>query len=245
MTKDDKVLLTARYVEGDMDSLEQQLYEVRLENESDLRQYFEDYSTAHKNFRSYFPLDKTTQSFFPPQQHAEIKYAIEEPDVFPFKSIFLWCLAIASTIAVIFMVWAPWNVNLYRSYAVYQAIPYPKSFLGDSVKMQKAIFLYNDGSYLLASQLLASQHLNNPTNEALSYAYANTLIEKNQLYEARLILSDLTSKTSNYKYLAEFSTALSYVRENDVTNAKFWLKKIAKSSEIYPMAEELFSRLQK
>ena len=243
MTKDDKILLTARYVDGDMDASEQQLYEVRLESEPDLREHFEDYQKANQTFRSHFPLNAPTQTFFSSAAFSSNKAQLEEADAFPFKSILFWFLSIAVVIVSVFLIWAPWNINLYRNYAFYEAIPMPENFKGDSVKMQKAVILYNNGSYVLANNLLAIQCENNPSNAELAYAYGNAQIETNHLSEGRETLKMVSGGNSGFKYFADFSIALSFVREDDLENAKKWLKKIPKASKSYSVAAELLGKL--
>lgn len=243
MTKDDKVLLTARYVEGDMDSFERHEYELRLENEADLNEHLRDYQDIHQNLRLHLALGTTQQSFFPQEKQRRNSYRIEEPDVLPLKSMLTWFVSIAMGIIAIFLVWAPWNVNLYRSYAFFHRISVPQKFVGDSAEMRKAVYLYNDGSYLLANHLLATQYAKNPSSAELAYAYANTLIETEHLDEARLLLKTVASGDSNFKYFAEFSMALSYVREQNAAMAKAWLQKIPKTSENHAVAEELMGKL--
>ncbi|MET4081423.1 tetratricopeptide (TPR) repeat protein [Pedobacter sp. UYP30] len=243
MTKEDKILLTARYVEGDMNSFEQYEYELRLKNEPDLNEHLKDYKEIHENFRLQLPLIASQQSFFPPRTQNTKHYRVEEPDVLPVKSILKWFLAIAAGIMTVFLIWAPWNTNLYRSYAYYEKIGVPKSFLGDTVAMHKAVYLYNNGSYLLSSHLLAAQHIKNPDNAELAYAYSNTLIETAHLLEAREILETVVARNADVKYFAEYSMALSYVREDNATEAKIWLDKIPKLTKAYPVAAELRSHL--
>lgn len=243
MTTEDKILLTARYVEGDMDSSEQYEYELRLENEPDLNEHLRDYQEIHENFRLHLPIGASRQSFFPQDRNVERHYRVEEPDVIPVKSILEWFLGIAAVIIAIFLIWAPWNVNLYRTYAYFEKIPLPKNFVGDTTAMHKAVYLYNGGSYLLANHLLAAQHAKNPMSAELAYAYGNTLIETANLDEARAILESIAAGNSNFKYFADYSMALSYVREDNKTEAKLWLDKIPKTSESYPVAAELSSKL--
>ncbi len=242
MTKDDKVLLTARYVEGDMDSLERYEYELRLERELDLNEHLKDYQEIHKNFHLHLALGKTQQSFFPHNQNHSGRYNPDEPISLLLKPILRWFLAISGGIVVVFLIWAPWNVNLYRTYAFFQKIPVPQKFVGDSVKMHNSIYLYNNGSYLLASHLLAARYAQNPNNIELAYAYANTLLEKDQLDEGRAVLKEVVTSNSDLKFAAYYSMALSYVREQNFGSAKGWLQKIPKSDNNYAAAEELMGK---
>ena len=243
MTKEDKILLTARYVEGDMSSFEEHEYELRLEKESDLSDHLKDYREIHENFRLHLATGGNQQSFFSKDTKKGKFFRAEKSEIFPINAILKWFLAIAVVILAGFLVWAPWNVNLYRSYAFYQRISLPKNFVGDTTAMRKAVYLYNDGHYLLANHLLATQYVKNSTNLELAYAYSNTLIETAHLNEARGILASVIAKEFELKYFAEYSMALSYVREDDVAGAKVWLDKIPKQSAAYPKAAELIKQL--
>ncbi|MBC7417304.1 MAG: hypothetical protein H7325_04015 [Pedobacter sp.] len=243
MTKEDKILLTARYVEGDMSSFEEYEYELRLEKEADLKSHLKDYREIHENFRLHLAIGGNQQSFFSKNTKNGKSYRVEKSDVFPINSILKWFLGIAIVILAGFLVWAPWNVNLYRSYAFYQRISLPKNFVGDTTAMRKAVYLYNDGHYLLANHLLAAQYVKNSTNLELAYAYSNTLIETAHLNEARGILASVMAKEFELKYFAEYSMALSYVREDDAVGAKIWLDKIPKQSAAYQKAAELIKQL--
>ncbi|MGY3053647.1 tetratricopeptide (TPR) repeat protein [Pedobacter sp. UYEF25] len=243
MTKEDKILLTARYVEGDMDSFEQQEYELRLKNEPDLKDHLKDYKEIHESFQIQLPFSAVQQSFFSQNGQNSKHCRIEDPDIFPFKPILKWFVMIGVGIMAIFLFWAPWNVNLYRTYAYYQKIAVPKNFSGDTTAMYKAIYLYNDGNYLLAGRLLASQYAKNPKAIKLAYAYANTLIETAHLDEARVLLESVIASNDDLKFFAEYSMALSYLREENYEKAGAWLAKIPKSSGAYPVAEELSKHL--
>ena len=63
MMAEDKILLVARYVERDMNEVENADFETRLPNDTELQQNLEDYKHIHQSLKMRLANDDNDQAF--------------------------------------------------------------------------------------------------------------------------------------------------------------------------------------
>ncbi|PWS31620.1 tetratricopeptide repeat protein [Pedobacter paludis] len=240
---EDKILLTARYVEGDMDETERIGFEMRVKNELDLQQHLRDYNEIHQSLKIHLAPSQENELFRDTLFAFNRQYFIEETKVVSLKPIVNWMSGIAAVLLVGFLIWAPWRNNLYKEYAGNSTMSVTEREAEKETDLDRAAQLYNQKNFNAAKPLLEKQYKVAPTNASLAYYYGNTLVETNNVDEARSVLLKVYSGASVFKYDAAYSIALSYLKNDRKADCKIWLQKIPAGTPHYKVAVELLGKL--
>ena len=146
-------------------------------------------------------------------------------------------------IAIALFIWSPWKSGLYYKYAISKEMPINTNPVGEEANLNKAAELYNSGDYSDARKIMQKEYMSNPQNPLLSYYFSITLIENSQEHEARTVLFKLYEGESAFKFDAAYYIALSYLKQDNKTEAKNWLSKIPVGTANYGKAQELLKKL--
>ena len=237
---EDKILLVARYVEGDMDEVEIADFEADLSSDSELQQHLNDYKNIHQTLKMKFA---DREAFEHTLKGLNTDYFAESPKVISFKPAIKWLSGIAAILVIGLFIWAPWNVNLYESYADDSNMLVTERGAEVATDLDKAASFYNERNYKEASLILQELHVKQPSNAMIGYYYGLSLIKTNAVDKGREILTPLYNGESVYKYDSAYVIALSYLKENNKAECKTWLQKIPVETTRYQQAKELLAEL--
>ena len=240
---EDKILLTARYAEGDLNELEQAEFEQRLQHDTELKQHLTDYNHIHESLKMQLAAKEDEELFRATLGGLNKEYFVQEPKIVAFKPYLKWLSAVAAVLVIGLLLWAPWNVNLYEQYAGNNQMLVAERGAAQETNLDKAAAFYNEKKYDEAKGILAELNSKEPSNVMVSYYYAQTLIETNSLAKAREILQNIFNGESVFKYDAAYAIAMSYLKENQKVDCKFWLQKIPSGTTNYKKATDLIQKL--
>lgn len=237
---EDKILWVARYVEEDMDEAEIAEFEAVLKGDVELQQNLKDYHNIHQSLKMQLA---NNDEFKATLKDLNKQYFATEPKVVYFKPAIKWLSGIAAILVIGLFIWAPWNSNLYNTYADNSQMLVTERGEATLTDLDKAAALYNDKNYEAAKTSLQKLYHQQPANAMIAYYYGMSLVKTNEINEAREILNVLYNGESVFKYEAAYSIGLSYLKENNKIYAKTWLQKIPAGTTKYEQAKELLGKI--
>lgn len=237
---EDKILWVARYVEGDMDEAEIAEFETQLKGDAELQQNLKDYHDVHQSLKMKLA---NNDEFKNTLQGFNKQYFGAEPKVVSFKPALKWLSGIAAILVIGLFIWAPWNANLYDTYADDSQMLVTERGAATLTDLDKAAALYNEKDYDGARTALGKLYIKQSSNAMIAYYYGMSLIKTNAIAEARKVLTVIYDGESVFKYEAAYSIALSYLKEDNKVDAKTWLQKIPSETTRYEQAKELIGKM--
>jgi len=237
---EDKILWVARYVEGDMDEAETAEFETQLKGDAELQQNLKDYHDIHQSLKMKLA---NNDEFKNTLQGFNKQYFGAEPKVVSLKPAIKWLSGIAAILVIGLFVWAPWNTNLYDTYADDSQMLVTERGAATLTDLDKAAAFYNEKNYEAAKTSLQKLHNQQPTNAMVTYYYGMSLLKTNAVDDARKVLTPIYNGESVFKYEAAYSIALSYLKEDNKVDAKIWLQKIPAETTRYEQAQELLGKI--
>lgn len=243
MMIEDKILLTARYAEGDLNEAEQAEFENRLQNDEELKQHLTDYNYIHQSLKMQFAFDQEDEQFKETLKSLNKQYFVDEPKVLSFKPYLKWISGIAAVLVIGLMIWAPWNGNLYQQYAGQSQMLVAERGAEKVTDLDKAAAFYNEENYAEAQKLLQKLNSQQPNDAMIGYYFAQTLVKTDQLNKAREILVPIYNGESIFKYDAAYLLAMSYLKGDNKEQCKLWLQKIPAGNTNYENATKLLTKL--
>jgi tetratricopeptide (TPR) repeat protein len=243
MMIEDKILLTARYAEGDLSEAEQAEFENRLQDDVELKQHLTDYHHIHQSLKMELASTKEDELFKDTLKGFNKEFFVDEPKIIAFKPSLKWLGAVAAVLVIGLLLWAPWNGNLYEQYAGNNQMLVAERGVDQETDLDKAAALYNEKNFAEAQPILESLSLKDSSNAMISYYYGQTLIETNQLTKAREVLQNVYKGESAFKYDAAYAMAMSYLKVNQKAECKLWLQKIPVGTTNYEKAIGLIGEL--
>lgn len=240
---EDKILLTARYAEGDLNEAEQTAFENRLQNDEELKQHLTDYNYIHQSLKMQLASNQDDELFRDTLRNLGQQYFTPAPKVVSFKPYLKWITGIAAVLVIGLMIWAPWNGNLYHQYAGDSQMLVAERGAVQETDLDKAATFYNEKKFAEAQQILEKISIQQPNNAMIQYYYAQTLIQADSLTKARTMLESIYNGESVFKYDAAYAVAMSYLKENQKVECKLWLQKIPAGTTNYQKAQDLMLKL--
>lgn len=240
---EDKILLTARYAEGDLSESETAEFENRLQDEAELKQYLADYNHIHQSLKMQLASTEEEEVFKDTLRGFNKEFFVDEPKTIAFKPYLKWISSIAAVLVIGLLLWAPWNGNLYQQYAGDHQMLVAERGIEQEKDLDKAAAFYNEKKFVEAQHILENLRLKEPNNAMVSYYYAQTLIETDSLAKARGVLHNIYQGESVFKYDAAYAIAMSYLKENQKAQCKLWLQKIPAGTTNYQKAIDLIGKL--
>jgi len=240
---EDKILLTARYAEGDLNEDESALFETRLQSDAELQEHLKDYQHIHQSLKMQLVNDENDERFISTLKGLNKEYFRNEPKVVSFKPTLKWLSGVAAVLIIGLLVWAPWRSNLYEKYANNGQMLVTERGAEATTDLDRAAALYNEKNYSAAKTILEKLYAKEPTNAMLGYYYGLTLLETAQIDSGRTVLTQIHAGESVFKYDSAYAIALSYLKENKKAECKNWLQKIPQGTTHYKQAIELIEKL--
>lgn len=251
---EDKILWTARYAEGDLSEEERLEYENLLRYDKELKAYLLDYHDAHGSLIMFMDYDDERNALVAGIQNLnEVYFAddaiVDQPaPVAPsqktvkFKPYLRWLSGAAAILLVGLLVWSPWKADLYQQYQIVPSMSVTERGAAQN-ELDQAASLFNAQKYTEAKPLLAKLHAADNKNAMIAFYFAISLLQTSETAKGRLLLEDLFKGQSVYKNDAAYAMAMSYLKENKKTDAKFWLEKVSNGAVQYDKAQELLKKL--
>lgn len=234
----DKILLTVKYVDGDLSRQEHEAFENAVQNDRELRDYLAYYKEINRNITTHLKeaLSRNKQK---PVEAKEV-YVAEKLN---FKFDYLWFFGWAIVLTVALMLWKPWKANLFDEYGFDNKAIAAKLISAPYKGFQQAAQFLEKKDYYEAKRIVSKSFTQNPDDFKLASYYAMLLIADDCLEIGREILYPFASANSQYQYDAAYMLALSYLKVGDTTNCKYWLQKINSNSTYYNQSTKLLARI--
>ncbi len=240
---EDKILWTAQYVEGDLNEAECLEFENLLTHDEELKQYLADYYDIHSSLQMELANDDGRNKLLDTLQALNQEhFAAEQPKVVKLSSYLRWVSSAAAVLVLGILIWAPWKGDLYEQFNTEPRMNVTERG-AEQTDLDKASVLFNDKKYSEAKAALGKLNAADPQNAMVAYYYGVSLIETNEVAKGRLLLEDLFKGESVYRYDAAYAMAMSYLKEDQKTDTKFWLEKIPDGAVQYEKAQELLKKL--
>jgi hypothetical protein len=233
-----------RFAEGDMDAGEQAKFKLELETNESLKAMLASYQHVNTSLKMKLVEDQADKDLKETLTQLGRKNFNNQASIRPIRTYLVWASGIAA-VFVLFLIWSPWQKNLYEQYAPTEMISVAER--GDSKTesiLQKAVNAFNRRDFTAAKSALAVVRKADPENVIADYYYGIALIETGDLVQARDVLQHVYSGTSVFKYDAAFYVALSFLKEKDQTNARRWLEKIPADAANYDKSRALLNKLK-
>lgn len=234
----DKVLLTVKYVDGDLSRQEHEAFENAVQNDRELRDYLAYYKEINRNITSHLKeaLGRNKQE------------AVESNDVYVaeklnFRFDYFWFFGWALVLLVALMLWKPWKVNLFDEYGFNNNTIAAKLIVAPYQEFQQAAKYLEKKDYYEAKRIVSKSFTQNPDDFKLASYYAMLLISDDCLEIGREVLYPFASANSQYKYDAAYMLALSYLKAGDNENCVYWLKRIKDDSSYFSQSKQLLQKI--
>lgn len=241
--ENEKLQLASRYADGEMDSQEQNNFELLLQADAELRGYVEQYQQATIALKAHFATDENLDKLKQTLGNLNNQYFKPEAKVVSFKTYTRWISGVAAVLIIGLLVFNPWRRSLYDQYSTATTMSVTERSAGPQTDLEKAAAYYNKKDFTRAETLLAKKYAADSKNSLVAYYYAITLIQDKQENKARGILQTLYNGESAFKYDAAYYMALSYVKQKDNARAKKWLNLVPAGTSNYTKAKELEAKL--
>ncbi|MEE1945077.1 tetratricopeptide repeat protein [Pedobacter sp. KR3-3] len=240
---EDKIIWTARFVEGDLNEAEMAEFEAQLQTDAELQQHLKNYRQLQQELRLQLAPDAHRKALQQTLGKLNSQYFGHETKMLSLKPIIKWASGIAAVLAIGLFIWAPWRGDLYQQYHTPGQMLVTERGAASETELDKAAAFYNDGKYAEAKNILEKLYSKDSQNAQLSYYYAQTLLATEQVEQGRELLNAIYNGESAFKYDAAYAMAMSYLKTGQKTECKTWLQKIAKGTTHYQKATDLIQKL--
>ncbi len=243
----DKVLLAARYVEGDLTDVEYNEFESILPYDKELQQLLQYYKQINRTFSpKIFNNEfgstigvKNVNNVLSHEQSYVMEEAVKVSKKINFK-LFLGLTALVLTVVFLWVAWKPGNYPKYQfsNEAIVKSLelaPYPG--------FKEAATAFDDGQYYEAKQIIAKAYRQNPDDIRLANYYAMTLLATDCNETVKDVLTPVYNQSSQYASLSAYIMGLTYVKEGNHKIAMEWLGRVKKAAPEYNSSQELMSVL--
>lgn len=231
-----------RFLEGEMDEQERQLFQEELDNDKSLKEDVKLYENISSTLKYTYAPDSNDVKFKSDlEQHNKRNFSSKKPKTIIISFQKYWFAAAAIVIAV--LIWAPWNKNLYDNYSKIEMVAVAERGDNSQQLLISATDEFNKKNFKEAREKLKVLVTEKPDDHMLKFYYGITLLETGEIAFAKENFDKVYSGQSIFKYDAAFYNALAYLKENKKEKAKAWLLKIDKDADIYEKAIEVLSKL--
>lgn len=244
MEKDNYTLIE-KYLNGELNEEEIKKFQTRLKEDST---FSEEY-TLQKSMNIYLEkdrnqptleskLDSLGSDFFKEEKKEE------KDKVIPIsrnKNRTRWLIGLIATaaIAALLVMFNPFQgEDLYQQYATHQPISLTEKSTGNDIATN-AETAFNQKKYSLAYEKLTIYLQENPEDQKAQLSLGISALEIGKTEEAISIFKKINTGSSALKNYGTWYLALSYLKQNDFKNAKFFLNQIPNSEKV------LFDKAQK
>lgn len=234
----DKILLTVKYVDGDLSRQEHEAFENAIKSDGELRDYLTYYREINKNITS-----QLKDALGINKQQVVESNETYVPEKLNFRLDYFWFFGWAVVLMVALMLWKPWKANLFDEYGFNNKSIAEKLVVSPYQEFQQAAKYLEKKDYYEAKRIVSKSFTQNPNDFKLASYYAMLLISDNCLEISREVLYPFASASSQHKYDASYMLALSYLKAGDDENCVYWLKQIKEDSNYYNQSKQLLQKI--
>jgi predicted Zn-dependent protease len=241
--KEESYIAFENYLNHEMSVEEKNIFEARLENESELKEDFDLYQettifAAHK-------FSKESQDFRANLKSIATKKIIaQEPKKSKVIQLRTYVYAVAAVFVLFFGIQFFQNsIPEYSDYNQHQNALFTERSENIFESLKLAQDAFNAKNYKDAIKYFEIVLKEYPRPE-VQYFYAISLVEENRHAEAEVVLNELIKGKSVYKNTATWYFALSKLKQKDYKSCKAILKMIPNDYEDYDKVEELLKKLE-
>ena len=237
----DKILLTARYVEGDLNEQEYREFETVVKYDTELQEYVDYYKAMNDGLSGQLKDALGISIFKKPQivPHTEEVYVREK---ITYTTDHLYYLTIALIMAIGLFIWKPWTPDLYNDFKVNEQEVFADLNAAPYQNFNLAVFYLKNKQPYEAKLVVSKVYMKNPEDLRLGYLYSIMLLENNSVETINTVLTPLL-KSNTYKDAAAYLMALSHLKKGNTAGCEEWLNKINQRSSFYNQASGLKLKL--
>lgn len=218
----------------------QELVTLQREVEAGLQQHFGADDQREQLKATLQPLQ---QEYFGDKSSKQPTVPAKPAKVIAFRKYLTVAVGVAAVLIIGLFVWDPFTGNLYEKYAATQMDSQTERGSHVDSVLVAATAAFNSKDYVVAAVNLAEVVQQQPTNTYAAFFLGVSLLQTDQIAQARGIFEKLILGGSAFKYDATYYEALSFLKENDKSTAKDWLEKIPADAPIFAKAQELMKKL--
>ncbi|MBK0382496.1 hypothetical protein I5M32_05930 [Pedobacter sp. SD-b] len=232
-----------RYVNGEMQANEKEVFEQELATNINLKEDLLLYLNVDKTLRSEFSNNKTDRAFKENLVSLNQQYfkAEQKPTAKIIKINRLWYAA--AILIVGLLIWAPWNHDIYDKYADTEMVSFAERGAVNQDNLQAATDAFNAKDFNKAKGLLQPLVKENPDDDMLKFYLGLTQFQTKEYEKAKSNFTTVNKRASIFKYDAAFYMALTYLKQDNKAEAKVWLNKIPKDSDEHQKAKDILDNL--
>lgn len=237
----DKILLTARYAEGDLSEQEYREFEFIVKSDTELQEYLYDYKKVQLSFPSQWKNELDLTRLKTNATTTEVKKYVAEKIDYTVDNLWYFTLALVFVIGL--FIWKPWTPNLYNEFRVSEQQIAAELINAPYKDFNLAADFVEKKQYYEAKLLVSKLYMKNPEDLKLSYYYGVILLQNNSYETIHKVLEPVLSSNSDYKDAAAYVMALSSLQQKNQSSCEEWLSKITKGSSYYLQANSLKEKL--
>ena len=243
-----------KYMDDALDVAEKKVFEARLANEPSLQKAYEQRTrlgqllAANQKEQEFTQfLDEVSDPFF--ESYVAEPIEMTASKVVPFykkRTFSIIALATAAVIALLLAVPFLFPQNLYDQFNDHRPLALTDQS-GATTALQAAETAFNEEDYTVAVVALDSYLANNPQDIEAQLYKGISLLELDQLEEAKTIFMSIAEGSSVFASEALWYAALAYLKEgNEVASASTLrqLIELASDSQLIEKAKQLLAELE-
>ena len=236
----DKILLTARYVEGDLSESEFGEYENIIKHDKELQEYLAHYKIINRSLDIQLMGALASPARRDADKTSSLKQNLPKANM---ARVFVVGTAIALSIAISVFLFSR-HYNYYEQFKIADKEMIAGFLKSPEARMKEAAAHVSNGEYYEAKQIIEKLYVKNPDNNFLANHYAAILIVNDCLETSKEVLYPvLDGADADNKYEAAYMLALSFLKEGNYKSCRQWLSEIAPSSSRYAQANQLLKKL--
>jgi hypothetical protein len=241
--------MISRYLDGEMNTEEQQAFELQMREDADLLNEVElvkDVQATLKIKLHPGENEKALRNSLMDLNDEYFSNKTEQAKIIPLSRR-RWMTAIAAMfiLALLVTVWQPWaKEDLYKQYAAVQMPGIAERGAVTDSLLKDAVENFNNKKFTEAIPSFEAVLNDSSANSFVQYYYVIALLQNGQIERSRVQFNELYNGVSLFKYDAAFYMALSYLKEKNKTACLEWLNKIPADAGPYNKAQELLKKLK-
>ncbi len=234
----DKVLLTAKYFDGELNANECLTFENNVRKDLELQEYLSYYAQINKKFNKHIaellngPNKANYRTMSEHFKKEELSFFWDN----------LWYISWVVVFVIAILVWSPWKTDLYKEYGI-ENVNIARSLRMTSFEdFDKAANYLDENKMYEAKLIVAKAYSKNPDNAELAIQYSSILLNENKFETLRLVLGSLTTSGDiENRSQANYLMALSYLKENNYEECANWLAKVDLATKFAKKSSSLLS----
>lgn len=235
----DKILLAAKYVEGDLNEWEYQEFERTIECDRELQEYLSYYKEVNQSVTRQL---KEALSYPKIRRYRSMSEGYEAEEL-TYKLDYLWYAVWIAALVIGLWVWRPWQTTLYEKFSLDKDYVTSVLVRAPYYGFEKAAQFLEKKDYYQTKLIVSKSYVKDPDNAELAYYYAMVLMADGRAETSEKVLMPVAKGNSLYKDNAIYMLALTYLKRENTKSCREWLLKLPKRSAYYEQSRALLANL--